>query len=185
MPKIAEFKFPEGCDLTDKIIYAVGTLVYHCSNCDSLFYGIFEMLVGRANSDNGIVLWTSTVNTRARLDLVAHLAKVSELSEDLKTEVIERCDRFRKIAATRNFFCHAYYYFSDSHALDGIRGFRLDTRAEYPAIQVDRAPDKALLNEIIDTVFRTNELNDELVIIAHRMKGELGLQHIEPPPLPQ
>ena len=182
MTKSDKFKYPDSLDLDDQLAYGVGTLVANWSVIETLFYGLLEVLAGRAKTDTARVIWLSLRTTEARLNLILQLAKVQTIAPVTAKDVESMCNRFTGISKVRNWFCHAVYRADASGKLQFLENTRLG-HADDP-LSVERKPlNKATLNEISHTIGEASQLNRDLWLLLIRLHETLPAgQHLELPP---
>ena len=132
--------------------------------CESLVRGIYESLVGGSSEDASIfatVTWLSTVNTKARCDLMGRSVQGSTLPKDLKDEIVRLSKRFQRVTAVRNFYCHANYKASLSTLkLGAVEGYQL-TRDETVLSIIAKPADATLVAQLRTAIDNCVVLNRE------------------------
>jgi len=179
-------KMPAGLGLDDQIAFCIGNLVMAWANCESMFYGIFSCIAGKAGTDNAAILWLGTKSTKARVDIALQLIESSEVKDELKAEISHFAKEFDGITRTRNFFCHAYYKVDTvTLALSEAEAFAYDPRLKRYASN-SRELSKATINELSDTIRRTVILNRDLWKPFLALRDQLNADHVPlPEPLPE
>jgi hypothetical protein len=185
--KPPQFKIPQRLDdLDDQLAYCIGTLVAAWANCESLFFGIFASIVGKEDSDSASIIWLNTKSTKARIDTTLQLLHATAVSSDLKSAIEKLASQFDGVTRTRNFYCHSYYKVDpQSFELREIESYTYNREVKSYSPQT-KLLTKATVNEIADTIRRTNDLNARIWPAFLSLRGELAAQHVSlPEPFPE
>lgn len=179
-------KIPDGLDLGDQLAFCIGNLVMAWANCESMFYGIFACVVGKAGTDNAAILWLGTKSTKARVDMTLQLIANLEIADGLKAEIARLAKAFDGVTRTRNFFCHAFYRIDTaSMKLAEAEAFTFDRSLNTYKSKKKRIT-KATINELSDAIKQTVVLNHELWSPLLILREQLKADHIPlPEPFPE
>lgn len=94
----------------DDILLRVGKLNYSWTNTESL---LIHLIAGLAHveKDTALVIFLTLNTTRARLDLVERLAKMSRTPAEQRKDVLRLTREFARTSALRNKYNHCIYSF--------------------------------------------------------------------------
>ena len=86
---------------------------YAWTNTESL---LIHLIAGLSGVDKQIatVIFLTLNTTRARLDLVERLSKLSRISDECRKDVLDVTGRFARVAKIRNKYNHCIYSFDPS-----------------------------------------------------------------------
>ena len=179
------FKSPEE-KLAVEITFHIGHLIMSWAICESLFFGMFICLVGGKDSQSAELIWLSNNSTRARIDQLTGLCVTRKLPQLLSDEIHDHVKTFKAITSVRNRYCHAYYAVDPiTYTLTHVEFAKVSHKSERLSFQTKSA-DKALLNELENTIAIANKLNETLWPTLIKLKNELGAQNIIlPEPFPE
>lgn len=104
----------------DKVLQQVGQLNYVWTNTESLFIYLIAHLAG-TSKDAAIIIFLTLNTTRARLDLLERLAKLSSTAPATRTAVLELTERLKREAKVRNKYNHCIYSFDSNGELSGTQ----------------------------------------------------------------
>lgn len=171
---------PELTSPSERLAIGIGALVMEWANCETIFYGIFECIAGRAATDNGHVIWLSLRTTEARMALLVQLAKVQH-GTDLNAEQIAKlCERFKGVSRVRNFFCHSDYPLDDDGDVIRVQNFSLVPLDE-PIAWKAKPMTKGTLNELAHTIEQCRRLCVDAWKLLVNVRETLQVQHVELP----
>ena len=94
----------------DRFLLLVGRLNYAWTNTESLLIHFIAGLA-RTDTETATVIFLTLNTSRARLDMVQRLAKLSRVGRDERQAVLEVTDRIQKVARVRNRYNHCIYAF--------------------------------------------------------------------------
>lgn len=170
-------------EVGDQIIFSVGRRMVEWAACESLFLGVFECLLGRNQTNNGGVVWLSFRSTRARLALASSLISSSSITNEVGNEINECAKLFGSITDTRNFFAHALYIPDEiTGKMSFIIGSSLSKTKEVLR-NTRKEANLATVNELCDTINRTQALYDRMYPALAALKQETNCYYLEMPPL--
>lgn len=108
----------------DQVLQLVGQLNYVWTNTESLFIYLIAHLAG-TNKEVAIVIFLTLNTTRARLDLLERLAKVSSTPHPTRTAVLGLTERLKQEAKVRNKYNHCIYSFDANGELSSTQLMRI------------------------------------------------------------
>jgi hypothetical protein len=136
----------------------IGDLNFAWSNNESMFIYVLMLLLDTNEAAAAIVF--STLNTtRARLDLVQRLAKISLRDKALKAELDEIVDAFSASTRLRNDLSHATFVIGDAGEITHTQSMKLEESKGQLRFGARRAIDQQRLDEIAAAVSRLYTLN--------------------------
>lgn len=96
--------------LFQALLLRIGTLNYVWTNTESLLIHLIAGL-GKMPKDTAMVVFLTINTSRARLELVERLAKMSTTPKDQREAALDLTARFQREAPLRNKFNHCIYSF--------------------------------------------------------------------------
>lgn len=101
---------PPAEQVLSDIIYRVGRLNYTWTNTESL---LIHLIAGLADVDKetSVVIFLTLNTTRARVDLVDRLAKLSRVPKDQRVDILKLTSSLKKLSGLRNKYNHCIYSF--------------------------------------------------------------------------
>jgi len=151
---------------------SVGALIAHTGNCEFLFYGILECLLGKEGTTVAPVVWFSQKNTRARVELVAMLLHAQPISDQSREKIIDFIKTFKAIQKTRNFYAHAQYSTIAPYG-EMVRGYSLVNDPNHIRETI-KPLDKSTLNELVDAITLAVKLNEEMHLLLVELRREFA-----------
>lgn len=104
----------------EKLLLRIGQLNYVWTNTESLLIYFLVHLMG-VTKEAAVVTFLTLNTTRARLDLVERLAKISTTGREDHDAVLEVSTRMKAAARLRNKFNHCIYSFDESGELQSTQ----------------------------------------------------------------
>lgn len=163
------------------IYIAIGQLIVHWANNESLFMRILHSLMGGGDHmKDATTIFHSHKNTMGRLDLIQALGN-GKISDELLKEELSRLIRsFRALSRLRNFIAHSTYnYGSELQIVDAL-GVVFDNQKGAFRTEVKRF-DLATINEIDNACLNAVTMNRELWTFALALDRHFGRE----PEMPQ
>ena len=115
---------PSTADRRTQILALIGNLVSSWSNNESLF--IYVLMILQRTSQESAALTFATLNTtRARLDLIQRLAKITIRDKSLDKALAKIIERFNESTAVRNEFNHCMYIVDASGQITHTQSMRI------------------------------------------------------------
>lgn len=95
------------------VLLLVGQLNYSWTNTESLLIHLIAGLA-RVDKETAVVVFLTLNTSKARIDLVERLAKLSRTPADLRAAVLSATDRLTRHARQRNRYSHCIYSFDET-----------------------------------------------------------------------
>lgn len=108
----------------DIILPLIGKLNYTWTNTESLLIYIITYLM-KTSKEAAIVAFLSLNTTRARLDFIERLAKMSETAPEDRREILSIVTRMKLEAKIRNKYNHCIYSFDANGDLESTQLMRI------------------------------------------------------------
>jgi len=122
----------------DEILHLVGRLNYVWTNTESLLIYLIAHL-GATNKEVAIVIFLTLNTTRARIDLLERLAKVSSTDPDTRTQILALTGRLKQESRLRNKYNHCIYSFDENGEFGSTQLMRIaefDDDLKYGKVEV-------------------------------------------------
>ena len=116
------------------ILLRVGRLNYVWTNTESLLIYIIAHLL-RVEKDAAIIVFLTLNTTRARIDLVERLAKLSSTPAEDSRAVLELMGRLKRESKMRNKYNHCIYSFDDISSTQLMRLVEDDRHVKYGKVE--------------------------------------------------
>lgn len=145
----------------------IGKLNYCWTNTESL---LIHMIAGLAkcDKDTAVIIYLTLSSTRARVDLVERLAKLSRVGEEEREQVLSLTRDLLRLSGLRNRYNHCIYSFDPAGGKPRTILMRISDRKD--AIRVGRTDDldEAAMSEIEASIDQLTELNTSIWRTANR-----------------
>jgi hypothetical protein len=155
------------------IYIAIGQLIVHWANNESLFMRILHSLMGGDDMKEATTIFHSHKNTMGRLDLIQALGNGKITDTGLKDELARLIRAFKGLSKLRNFLAHATYSYSNELAIKDAAGVIFDNQQGVFRMDV-KSFDLATMNEIDNVCLNAVTLNRELWAFALELDQHLG-----------
>jgi hypothetical protein len=165
------------------IYLAIGSLIVHWANNESVFLAMLQTLIGGDGRAAGNIIWYSQRTTKARLDLFLRLCRAQVNDDALLREINQAARQFRGLTKVRNLYCHALYEYDEELRLRRLMSITVADNGE-PLRPEEKFFNRATLNELADAINKLAALNRNLWGLVQRLASALGAQHVRVPPLP-
>jgi hypothetical protein len=99
-----------GMDRFEKILLLIGRLNYTWTNTESLLIHLIAGLA-KVDKETAIVIFLTLNTTRARIDLVERLAKMTKTRRQCREDVLPLLERLNQQSKLRNKYNHCIYSF--------------------------------------------------------------------------
>ena len=143
------------------VLMLVGKLNYTWTNTESLFIYLIAHLLN-TNKEAATVIFLTLNTTRARIDLIERLAKISSTPPDTKAAVLELTGRMTREQRLRNKYNHCIYSFDEAGVLTSTQLMRIvdmDDNLKYGKVE---ALDEVELQRIQATIEAIIEVNRDI-----------------------
>jgi len=133
----------KGVSMQD-ILLLLGQLNYTWTNTESLLIYLIAGLA-RVDKETAIVIFLTLNTTRARIDLVERLAKMSKTPQPLREEILALTSSLGREAALRNKFNHCIYSFDPESGQGVTQLMRIfEDKSEIKYGKVERLDDREI-----------------------------------------
>jgi hypothetical protein len=141
-----------------QILLLIGRLNYTWTNTESLLIHLIAGLA-RIDKETAIVIFLTLNTTRARIDLVERLAKLSKTPERCRKDVLTLLERLNQQSKLRNKYNHCIYSFDDKGDISHTQLMRIfdgkDT-IKYGKIEALDGAEVARISECIEDIADVN-----------------------------
>jgi len=144
----------------DRLMNLVGRLNYYWTNTETL---LIHLIAGLARTDKeaAIIIFLTLNTTRARIDLVERLAKMSSTSEEQRVRILSITRDVMKFSGLRNHYNHSLYAFDPQTGAARTIMMRIADRKDNLKIGRTTEIDDAALEELDKTLDAIGELNKD------------------------
>lgn len=140
------------------VLMLVGKLNYTWTNTESLFIYLIAHLLN-TNKEAATVIFLTLNTTRARIDLLERLAKISSTTPESKAAVLEITSRMTREQRLRNKYNHCIYSFDRSGVMASTQLMRIvDMNDNLKYGKVEALDDEELqrIQATIDAIIEVN-----------------------------
>ncbi|PSH64055.1 hypothetical protein [Phyllobacterium sophorae] len=140
------------------VLMLVGKLNYTWTNTESLFIYLIAHLLN-TNKEAATVIFLTLNTTRARIDLLERLAKISSTTPESKAAVLEITSRMTREQRLRNKYNHCIYSFDESGVMASTQLMRIvDMNDNLKYGKVEALDDEELqrIQATIDAIIEVN-----------------------------
>ncbi|WP_182087295.1 hypothetical protein [Aureimonas sp. ME7] len=151
------------------ILLLVGQLNYTWTNTESLLIYLIAGLA-KVDKETAIVVFLTLNTTRARIDLVERLAKMSATSAPCRKDVLAITDQLLKQGKLRNKYSHCIYSFDETGSRASTQLMRIfDAKDSIKYGKVDPL-DGAEMRNIAASIEAIRQLNEAIMSIVTRYR---------------
>lgn len=156
-------------DVLDGVLQRVGRLNYTWTNTESL---LIHLIAGLASveKDVAVVIFLTLSTTRARVDLVQRLAKMSRVDVKLRDEVLALTSRLTREAALRNKYNHCIYSFDPEEGQLQTIMMRIQDRRKDIRVGKTEPVTQGEASSIDESIGRLRQLNVDIWDLVLRYK---------------
>ncbi len=161
---------PTGHDKTrefNEFLLKIGRLNYSWTNTESLLIHFIAGLAG-CDKDVAVVIFLTLNTSRARLDLVERLAKMTHVAPDQRDAVLELSREMTRLSALRNRYNHCIYAFDPDNGSTRAILMRIADRKTHIRMGESNPIDDEALVEIDQTLASLARLNARFWAVARR-----------------
>lgn len=160
----------------------IGDLNFAWSNNESLFIYVLRLLLD-TNEPAAAIVFSTLNTTRARLDLVQRLAKISLRDRQLKAELDEIINAFSASTRLRNDLSHATFVIDQGGEITHTQSMKLEESKGQLRFGVRRAIDQQRLDEIAAAVRSLYALNRRIWDFLPQLERSIRMvAEPQPPP---
>ena len=144
-----------------EVLLLVGQLNYTWTNTESLLIYLIAGLA-RVDKETAIIIFLTLNTTRARIDLVERLAKMSKTSDPCRTAVLMATEQLSRLAKLRNKYSHCIYSFDESGTRASTQLMRIfDSKNEIKYGKMEEIDD-AETKRIVDSIEEIRAVNKNI-----------------------
>ena len=163
---------PSTVDRRTHILALIGNLVSSWSNNESLFIYVLMILL-RTNQESAALTFATLNTTRARLDLIQRLAKITIRDKNLDKALSKIIERFNESTAVRNEFNHCMYIVDASGQITHTQSMRIVQTRDSLQFGEMKPMDDARLKTMVKTTKDMTRINREIWESLPRLESHL------------
>lgn len=166
---------PASADRRTMILALIGNLVSSWTNNESLF--IYVLMILLKTDQASAALTFATLNTtRARLDLIQRLAKITIKDKDLDKALTKIIERFNESTLVRNEFNHCMYITDASGQITHTQSMRIVQTKNSLQFGGMKPMDEARLKSMVKTTKEMARINRDIWDLLPRLESHLHSQ---------
>lgn len=163
---------PSTADRRTLILALIGNLVSSWSNNESMFIYVLMILL-RTSQESAALTFATLNTTRARLDLIQRLAKITIRDKSLEKTLSKIIDRFNESTAVRNEFNHCMYVTDASGQITHTQSMRIVQTKDSLQFGEMKPMDDARLKSMVKTTRDMARINREIWEFLPRLESHL------------
>lgn len=163
---------PSTADRRTLILALIGNLVSSWSNNESMFIYVLMILM-RTNQASAALTFATLNTTRARLDLIQRLAKITIRDKELDRTLIKIIERFNETTQIRNEFNHCMYIVDSVGQITHTQSMRITETKDSLQFGERKPIDNARLKSMVRTTRNMTRLNREIWDFLPRLQSHL------------
>lgn len=163
---------PSSADRRTLILALIGNLVSSWSNNESLFIYVLMMLL-RTDQASAALTFATLNTTRARLDLIQRLAKISIRDKDLDEALSGIIDRFDESTQIRNEFSHCMYIVDGRGQITHTQSMRIVQTKSSVQFGEKKLMDDARLKSMVKATRDMTRINRDIWDFLPRLERHL------------
>ncbi len=140
------------------VLMLVGKLNYTWTNTESLFIYLIAHLLD-TNKEAATVIFLTLNTTRARIDLLERLSKISSTPPETKTAILEITGKMTREQRLRNKYNHCIYSFDEAGVLTSTQLMRIvdmDDNLKYGKVEALDDRELERIQATIDAIIEVN-----------------------------
>ncbi|MBR1121929.1 hypothetical protein JQ628_10435 [Bradyrhizobium lablabi] len=170
---------PSTADRRTQILALIGNLVSSWSNNESMFIYVLMILL-RTSQESAALTFATLNTTRARLDLIQRLAKITIRDKSLDKALAKIIERFNESTAVRNEFNHCMYIVDASGQITHTQSMRIVQTRDSLQFGEMKPMDAARLRSMVKTTKDMTRINRDIWEFLPRLESHL--RSTEKPP---
>ena len=163
---------PSTADRRTHILALIGNLVSSWSNNESLFIYVLMILL-RTTQESAALTFATLNTTRARLDLIQRLARITIADKNLDKTLSKIIDRFNESTAVRNEFNHCMYIVDGSGQITHTQSMRIVQTKDSLQFGEMKPMDDARLKSMVKATKDMTRINREIWDFLPRLESHL------------
>lgn len=170
---------PATADRRTLILALIGNLVSSWSNNESLF--IYVLMILMKTDQASAALTFATLNTtRARLDLIQRLAKITIKDKTLDRSLSKIIERFNETTHVRNEFNHCMYIVDAGGQITHTQSMRIVQTKNSLQFGEMKSMDEARLKGMVKTIKEMTRINRDIWDLLPRLDTHLRSNSASP-----
>lgn len=163
---------PSSADRRTLILALIGNLVSSWTNNESLFIYILMILL-KTDQPSAALTFATLNTTRARLDLIQRLAKITIKDKNLDKALAKIIERFNESTHVRNEFNHCMYIVDAGGQITHTQSMRITQTKSSLQFGEMKPMDEARLKSMIKTTKEMTRINRDIWDILPRLEDHL------------
>jgi hypothetical protein len=163
---------PSTADRRTQILALIGNLVSSWSNNESLFIYVLMILL-RTSQESAALAFATLNTTRARLDLIQRLAKITITDKDLDKTLSRIIERFNESTVIRNEFNHCMYIVDASGQITHTQSMRIVQTKDSLRFGEMKPMDDARLKSMVKATRDMTRINRDIWEFLPRLESHV------------
>jgi hypothetical protein len=163
---------PSSADRRTLILALIGSLVSSWSNNESLFIYVLMILM-RTDQASAALTFATLNTTRARLDLIQRLAKITIRDKELDRTLAKIIERFNETTQIRNEFNHCMYIVDDKGQITHTQSMRITETKDNLQFGEKKPIDDARLKSMVKATRNMTRINRDIWDFLPRLENHL------------
>jgi hypothetical protein len=172
---------PSSADRRTLILALIGNLVSSWSNNESLFIYVL-MIMLRTDQASAALTFATLNTTRARLDLIQCLAKITIRDKELDKALTKIIDRFNASTQVRNEFNHCMYVVDGTGQITHTQSMRIVQTHSSVQFGEKKLMDEARLKSMVKATRDMTRINRDIWDFLPRLERHLRSPAAAPAP---
>ncbi|MDO8979553.1 MAG: hypothetical protein Q7V17_10025 [Afipia sp.] len=170
---------PATADRRTLILALIGNLVSSWSNNESLFIYVLMILM-RTDQAPAALTFATLNTTRARLDLIQRLAKITVKDKNLDRSLSKIIERFNETTHVRNEFNHCMYIVDAGGQITHTQSMRIVQTKNSLQFGGMKSMDEARLKSMVKTIKDMTRINRDIWDLLPRLEAHLRSNGVRP-----
>jgi hypothetical protein len=163
---------PSTADRRTQILALIGNLVSSWTNNESLFIYVLMMLL-RTTQESAALTFATLNTTRARLDLIQRLARITITDKNLDKALSKIIERFNESTAIRNEFNHCMYMVDASGQITHTQSMRIVQTKDSLQFGEMKPMDEARLKSMVKATKDMMRINRDIWDFLPRLESHM------------
>lgn len=163
---------PSTADRRTHILALIGNLVSSWSNNESLFIYVL-MILSRTSQESAALTFATLNTTRARLDLIQRLAKITITDKSLDRTLNKIIERFNETTVVRNEFNHCMYIVDATGQITHTQSMRIIQTKNSLRFGEMKPMDDARLKSMVKATKDMTRINRDIWDFLPRLESHL------------
>lgn len=164
---------PASADRRTLVLALIGNLVSSWTNNESLFIYVLMLLL-RTDRASAALTFATLNTTRARLDLILRLAKITIRDKNLEKALFKIIERFNESTRVRNEFNHCMYIVDASGQITHTQSMRIVQTKDSLQFGEMKPMDEARLKSMVKATKDMTRINRDIWDFLPRLESHLS-----------